>query len=700
MSAAVFLGRIYRKPGAYYLRSSDVRQEYPLCTLLSNPIRFCSYFVAERVPVMVGFPVPTMPPKSAVSGPRFIATIREQVPAADQARLLKAVAFAEAAYGDRCVELLPDVRLIDHAMETAKFLAEFCRDDDALIACVLQHTLKSPDVTLPEIGKEFGRGVRDMVSRIHLLSHLYTTDWRKSVDDMKIMLVSVADDVRVLLIALSVASVYLSNLKSVRPEYRMRLCRQSLQLFAPVAARLGIYALKYRLEKAAFPETYPSDAQLIAQQLKNLEAEHGAFLNKAAGALRDFLREEGIESEVMAREKQPYSIFQKMHSKSVTALEKINDLFAIRVVVKSLPDCYQALGLLHRLATPISHRFKDYISFPKPNGYQSLHTCLIGLPHAPKDVMVEVQIRTEEMHREAEYGVAAHWFYKEAGKNVIDSAKQMQLADVLLKQQSVGADDSGKTDAMTLVDHIYVLTPRGDIIELPEGGTPLDFAFVLHTDLGLKFKAARVNGSIVPISYKLENGDVVEIVTHKYPQPALQWLEELVTSSARAKLKAYFFSHNRTQFLSKGKDMVNAELKTRGQQPLDNDLTALAIQEGRQVPVKEREDLVVKVGMGSIRTSSILRHVASRPPQQMRSSKAKAKPKAAAAKKSDLVAVDGQPLTMPYRFAKCCSPQAMDPRPEKIVGIVTRTGIISVHKDTCHMVKGGNPERKLKMHWA
>lgn len=640
-----------------------------------------------------------MPPKTAQSGPRFVATIREQAPAASQERLLKAVAYADQIYGNRCMELVSEFTLLDHAMETAKFLAEFCKDDDALVACVLQHALKCPDVTLPDIGKEFGRGVRDMVGRIHLLSHLYTTDWRKSVDDMKIMLVSVADDVRVLLIALSVASVYLSNLKQVRPEYRMRLCRQSLQLFAPVAARLGIYALKYRLEKAAFPETYPTDAQLIAQQLRNLQAEHGAFLNKAATALRDFLRQEGIESEVMAREKQPYSIFQKMHSKSVSALEKINDLFAIRVVVKSVPDCYQALGLLHRLGTPMSHRFKDYISFPKPNGYQSLHTCLIGLPHAPEDVMVEVQIRTEEMHREAEYGVAAHWFYKEEGKNVIVSARQLQLADVLLKQQSVGSDESGRSDSMTLVDHIYVLTPRGDIIELPEGGTPLDFAFVVHTDLGLKFKSARVNGGIVPISYKLENGDVVEIQTHKYPQPTLQWLEELVTSSARAKLKAYFFSHNRTQFLSKGRDMVNAELKARGQQPLDNDCSALAIQDGKQISIKEREDLVVKVGMGSIRTSSIVRHIAARPPQQVRGSKTKQKTRALA-KPRDLVAVEGQPLTMPYRFAKCCSPETADPRPEKVMGIVTRAGIISVHRDNCHMVKASNPERKLKMHWA
>jgi len=638
-----------------------------------------------------------MPSQTLQSGSTFIAALCEQAPSANQKKLLHALEYAERIYGDAAVELMSEVSFLAHAQETTKFLAEFCRDDEALVACILQHALKCPDVSLQDIGKEFGRDVRDMVSRIHLLSHLYTTDWRKSIEDMKIMLVSVADDVRVLLLTLSVASVYLSQLKHVHPDYRMRLCRQSLQLFAPVAARLGIYALKYRLESAAFPEAYPSDAELIAEQLKNLEAEQGAFLSKSASALRTFLREEGIAAEVMSREKQPYSIFQKMHSRSVSALEKINDLFAIRVVVQSIPDCYQALGLLHKFGTPISHRFKDYISFPKPNGYQSLHTCLLNLPHAPKNVIVEVQIRTEEMHREAEYGIAAHWFYKESGKNVLASVSQMHLADVLMKQQSVGADNFGGVDNVTLVNHIYVLTPRGDIIELPEGGTPLDFAFLLHTDLGLKFKAARVNGSIVPISYKLENGDIVEVMTHKYPQPALQWLEELATSSARSKLKAYFFSHNRTQFLSKGRDMVNAELKTRGQPKLDNEYSILAAQDGKKLSVKEREDLIVKVGMGSIRTSSIVRHIASRPLDRRRAvaTKGVVKPP-----KTHAICVEGIPLTMPHRFAKCCSADTSTPRAKNIVGIVTRAGVISIHKDACHMATSANPQRMLKVEWA
>ncbi len=634
-----------------------------------------------------------------------VERIKKGIPALKEQRCLKALQFAKEAYGERTFDLFTGVTLFEHAVAVTELLVEFCPDEDAVIACILQHTLRVPDHMLDRVSEEFGRSVRDMVSRLHLLSHLHTSDWRKSVDDMKIMIVSISDDIRILLIALTIECYYMEHLDRVKSEYRTRLCRQSLQLFAPVAARLGIYAIKYRLEKSAFPECYATDAAHIEDQLSQIHEENGLFLEKTVIALKSFLVKEGIEAEVMAREKQPYSIFQKMRTKSVTGLTKINDLFAIRVVVPTMNDCYQSLGLLHRIGTPISHRFKDYISFPKPNGYQSLHTSLMGLPDAPKNVMIEVQIRTSEMHREAEYGVAAHWLYKEQGKGedgVLRSATQLQLSDVLLKQQTIGQKSEESDQNIRLVDHIYVLTPKGDIIELPDSGTPLDFAFSLHTDLGLKFKAARVNGSIVPISHKLENGDVVDIITHKHPRPALQWLEELATPSAKSKLKAYFFSHNRAQFLLKGRDSVNAELKTRGMPQLDNELSVLHSFDGKEQNIKQREDLLVKVGMGSIRTSSILRHlqidhVPSKPSNRSPSKTAKAH---ALGKQKSLVVFDGQPLSMPYRFAKCCSPDDGTAKVEKIVGIITRTGIISVHRDGCHMAKAANPERKVTMKWT
>lgn len=561
--------------------------------------------------------------------------LKKALPSLDAKRCSQALDYARSTYGDRQLELLEGVSLLEHAVACAELLAEFCPDEDAIVACLLQHVLKIPDHAPDAITAEFGRTVRDMVSRVHLLSHLHTSDWRKSIDDMKIMLMSISDDIRILLIVLSIECYFVEHLTKVRPEYRMRLCRQSLQLFAPVAARLGIYALKYRLETSAFAECYATDAMHIDGQLGQLHEEHGMFLDRTVDGLRRFLLAEGIAADVLGREKQPYSIFQKMRTKSVTGLEKINDLFAIRVVVPTIPDCYQVLGLLHRITTPISHRFKDYISFPKPNGYQSLHTCVIGLPDAPKNVMIEVQMRTPEMHREAEYGIAAHWLYKDKAGGLLASANQLHLSDVLLKQHSVGSGSGNDaTDAgIRLVDHIYVLTPRGDILELPKGGTPLDFAFVLHTDLGLRFKSARVNGDIVPISHRLENGDVVEILTHKYPRPTLQWMEELATPSAKSKLKTYFFSHHRMPRAS-----------------------------------------------GSTAKKSV-------------------KPPVVRHKKEGLLMVEGIPLTLPYRFAKCCAPNDEKLRKQKLIGIITHNGNISVHRDGCHMAKAANPERRVTMKW-
>jgi GTP diphosphokinase / guanosine-3',5'-bis(diphosphate) 3'-diphosphatase len=506
----------------------------------------------------------------------------------------------------------------------------------------------------------------------------------------------------VLLITLSAVTALLEHVNELRNEHRTRICKQALQLFAPVAARLGIYVLKYQLEKRAFPECYPTDAEHIARQLAMIHEESGGFLPKTAHAIRDFLGTHKISCEVMAREKQPYSIFQKMHSKSINTLEKIVDLFAIRVIVPSVEDCYQALGLLHRVATPIPGRFKDYISFPKPNGYRSLHTCMLGLPSAPREAMVEVQIRTNEMHREAEFGVAAHWMYKETndGDTVLRAAGKLGFSEMLLKQsvsQKQGAS-TGTPISATLVDNIYVLTPQGDIIELPEGGTPLDFAFMVHTDLGLKFKGAKVNGAIVPIATQLENGDVVEIITHKHPQPTLHWLKVVRTSSARTKLKAFFFSHNRSDYLVKGKNALNRELGDRGLPVLDNDLSLFSIVDDKKLALREREDIVVKVGMDALRASAALRGV----PAEKRGASSKLpvkKIKSSTAKTAALVTVVGESLPLPYRFAQCCAPEKEKTRPA-ILGIVTRNGRFAVHRATCHMIKGVTPTRKLPMEWT
>jgi GTP pyrophosphokinase len=550
---------------------------------------------------------------------------------------------------------------------------------------------------LQELEDEFGPTVRELVSGLHLLFHLNLNDRRRSVDDLRIMMVSVSEDVRVILLKLCLRHYCLEHVDHVHAAHRARTCRESLQLFAPVAARLGIYALKHRMEDRAFPLVYPNDAERILEQLANLHKEHGEFLKDTIRSVQQFLRTHNIHADVRGREKHPYSIFQKMQQKSITNVRQIHDLFAMRVIVPTVADCYQALGLIHTMGTPVSHRFKDYISFPKPNGYQSLHTFMFKLPNVPPSLGIEVQIRTGDMDREAEYGVAAHWNYKESSGSVQRALKSAHLKEVLRRQQYLlknEHDAASSDDEMeTFADHIYVLTPRGDIIELPDEATPLDFAFAIHTDIGLAFKAARVNGIIVPIAHKLENGDVVEILTHKEPKPTFGWIEEVRTSSARAKLKSYFASADRDKWIAEGRITLNGELRKRRLPPLDTDMTILKTFDGIAQNRHEREDLLAKIGMGAVRTSSIFKHIAI-------GDEARLPPSAKAQRKSrreHIVRVAGG-TPMPLRFAKCCSADKGDFPP--IVGFATRTGNVSVHRATCRMVKGVNPDRKIEVLWS
>jgi len=401
------------------------------------------------------------------------------------------------------------------------------------------------------------------------------------------------------------------------------------------------------------------------------------------------LSEQGITASVNAREKQAFSIFQKMHRRSITDVKNIYDLFALRVIVPTEEDCYQVLGLLHRLGRPLANRFKDYIAFPKPNGYQSLHTTLAGFTGLPEGCFMEVQIRTEKMHREAQYGVAAHWSYKEHGATQ-RAMEKVQLHSMLMGQESVNDDNAEPTFA----DHIFVLTPKGDIIELPEGATPLDFAFQVHTDLGLSFRGARVNGSIVPLDYSLENGDVIEIQKHSVPQPSSQWMQMLKMGSSRSKLRHYLYAQDRPRLIVMGRELVNAELRKRGLPPLTTDLSFLRVVDGQEMTFQQREDVLMKIGQGSERASALFVRVDA-PEQAGRKQVSIASP--TIFRQSDtFIGIEGG-ISMPLRYAKCCAPQEWPH--EQIVGNINRFGEVMVHRGDCRMFGNTNPERRLRLWW-
>ncbi|MDD5623420.1 MAG: HD domain-containing protein [Candidatus Peribacteraceae bacterium] len=612
-------------------------------------------------------------------------TVDGVAPKVSESRLARALELGRNLYGDRMHH--SGIRILDHSLGTLEILAPFRPDEDAIIAVLLHHALDAGGVTLTELEELFGPRVRALVGNVHLLSHVTLQARRSHIEDLRLMLLSVSDDIRTVLITLCDRCAILRMFDVMPLEQRKIISLDVLQLFAPVAARLGIYSLKYELENRAFPVIYPSDAERILEQVEQLDEEKRDFLPQAVKELRAFFREQGISVDIESRRKEVYSIFVKMREKAITHIHDLFDLYALRVIVGTEGECYQVLGLLHHVGRPVQHRFKDFIAFPKPNGYQSLHTTLGDLPGVPSNTFVEVQIRTHEMHREAQYGVAAHWAYKEGV--AADALEQVRLRKILLSQESL----EGKATA-PYADHIFVLTPKGDIVELPEGATPLDFAFSVHTDLGISFSSARVNGAIVPLHYALENGDVVEVQKHSPPRPSPRWMQLLKMASSRSKLKKYLAQQDRPRLVTLGREALNRELRKHHLSPLDTDLSLLRVCDGQVLTTQQREDLLMKVGQGAEKVGTLLRRLevlkGTLAPEEIRRKTVRLQ------RKDSEIALEGG-VPMPTRYAKCCSPEEAPRGP--VAGVINRLGTVMVHREHCGMYRQSNPERRIGVRW-
>lgn len=618
----------------------------------------------------------------------LLVTLRQKQPALVPDRIRSAFDRVSVFYEGRMHWTKES--LLDHCLGVLERFSAFSPDEDSIIACLIHHLLLDEGQegwTLEEIEAAFGKDVAHVLSDLRLLSRITMKNKRLGVESLRLMFLRVAHDERALILALCHQEYVLDFLPAMSPEDRRALCQDVLSLFAPVAARMGIYSLKHRLESKAFPILYPVDSERIAEQLQQLHEKHGDFLGHAVRSLSNFLEKEGMPVRIEVREKHPYSIFQKMKNKTMSHVEDLYDLFAFRVIVRTEAECYQTLGLLHRIGRPIAHRFKDYIAFPKPNGYKSLHTTLANIPGMPGNIMAEVQIRTEEMHREAKFGVAAHWSYKEGG-NAGQTVRRTRL------QHAFSAET--QEDVATpppLSDHIFVLTPKGDIIELPEQATPLDFAFHVHTDVGLTFRAARVNGSIVPMDYQLENGDIVEVIRSSDARPSPRWMTLLRTASARNRLKKFLATKDRPQLVVRGRDMLNKELIRRRLQPLDIQLTILRDVDGERLALQEREDLLAKIGQGAMSIQSLLPRIDA---LDIEIPKKKAAEPVCPVDDACVARVEGS-TPMPMRFAKCC--KADELRPPKLMGVIGRDGDVRVHSAQCVLLKHVNPERLIGVSW-
>jgi len=585
---------------------------------------------------------------------------------------------------------------LEHPLATAMILAEFHLDAETLAAALLHDVPEDCGVSLDEIEADFGPQVVKLVDGVtklgKLTSRARTKETKSNVqaENLRKMLLATAEDLRVVLIKLADRLHNMRTLGGLPAEKRRAIAQETLEIYAPLAHRLGVREAKWQLEDLAFRYLKPRVYHRIARLVAGKRAEREGFVTELSQMLCQELDKAGIKAKVSGRPKHIYSIYQKMGKYDARGKHfgDIHDLFALRVLVDSVSDCYKALGVLHNLWRPIPEEFDDFIANPKDNGYQALHTTVMCQGTTP----LEIQIRTHDMHRVNEYGVAAHWLYKEgkAGERFSDEiAWLQQIGDWREELDSEEFLESIKTDV--LVDRVFIYTPKGEIKELPKGATPLDFAFRIHTDLGYRCIGAKVNGRLGPFNYTLKNGDVVEIMTSKADKgPSLDWLNPelgyLKTSHARSKVRQWFNKQERSQSIETGKQIWDKELKKLGIGLPSVDKVA------RLLDYDGADDLFAALGSGSINSSQIMLKLSGdlEPAEEG----IEVLPPRKVSPVSINVLGVGDLLT---RLANCCHPLPGD----KIIGYITQGRGITVHRKDCpNIIHEEEKERLVKVEWG
>jgi len=585
---------------------------------------------------------------------------------------------------------------LEHPLATAMFLAEFHLDAETLAAALLHDVPEDCGVSLDEIEAAFGPQVVKLVDGVTKLNKLTSrartkeTKSKVQAENLRKMLLATAEDLRVVLIKLADRLHNMRTLGGLPAEKRRAIAQETLEIYAPLAHRLGVREAKWQLEDLAFRYLKPRVYHRIARLVAGKRAEREGFVTELSQMLCQELDKAGIKAKVSGRPKHIYSIYQKMGKYDARGKHfgDIHDLFALRVLVDSVSDCYKALGVLHNLWRPIPEEFDDFIANPKDNGYQALHTTVMCQGTTP----LEIQIRTHDMHRVNEYGVAAHWLYKEgkAGERFNDEiAWLQQIGDWREELDSEEFLESIKTDV--LVDRVFIYTPKGEIKELPKGATPLDFAFRIHTDLGYRCIGAKVNGRLEPFNYTLKNGDVVEIMTSKADKgPSLDWLNPelgyLKTSHARSKVRQWFNKQERSQSIETGKQIWDKELKKLGIGLPSVDKVA------RLLDYDGADDLFAALGSGSINSSQIMLKLSGdlEPAEEG----IEVLPPRKVSPVSINVLGVGDLLT---RLANCCHPLPGD----KIIGYITQGRGITVHRRDCpNIIHEEEKERLVKVEWG
>ncbi len=597
---------------------------------------------------------------------------------------------------------------IIHPVGVAGILAQLQMDEKTLAAAFLHDVVEDTEYTLENIKERFGETVANLVDGVTKLGKIeYISKEDRQMENYRKMFLAMARDIRVVLIKLADRLHNMRTMKYMPPHKQQSISRETLEIYAPLAHRLGIYTIKWELEDLAFRYMEPEIYYNLVEQVKIKRREREDLINQAMDIMRSSLEKAGIRCEIQGRPKNFYSIHKKM-LRDHKELSEIYDLLAIRVLVDTVKDCYGTLGIVHSMWRPIPGRFKDYVAVPKSNMYQSLHTTVLSTGGQP----LEIQIRTFEMHRISEYGVAAHWRYKESGNSKPASgsssdkcfdAKLSWLRQLLEWHKDMNdTRDFVNTVKMDIfADEVFVFTPRGDVIDLPVGSVPIDFAYRIHTAVGNRCVGAKVNGRIVPLDAKLKNGDIVEVITSKQASgPSRDWLNIAGSSDTRNKIKSWFKKERREENIIKGREMLEKEVKRLGYDAKMMTKPEKLKEVGARMRIDSDENLLAALGYGGVTLSAVMSKLVDiyKKEQRQNTTKdlsallAELKPRKSKAKTSHGILVKGEDGIM-VKLARCCNPIPGDP----VVGYVTRGSGVSVHRTDCPNILSNNPAERGRL---
>ena len=665
----------------------------------------------EKAQTAVRLPEKEITPEQAVERHRpaleaLLRKVERYNPNLDRELIVRA--YERAAIQHRGQTRASGEDYIEHPLGTANICADLRLDSPTLAAALLHDVVEDTGMPIENVRQEFGEEVALLVDGVTKLSQMsFSTVEEEQAENIRKMVVAMAKDIRVILIKLADRLHNMRTLGYLGKEKQIQKAKETLEIYAPLAHRLGIESIRWQLEDLAFATLHPRKYSEIQKMVAQRRADRERDIEEARAILARELAAVGIEAEISGRAKHFYSIYDKMVRRG-KEFNEIFDLIALRVLVSTVRDCYAALGVAHSVWKPVPGRFKDYIAMPKFNMYQSLHTTVMG----PQGKPLEIQIRTREMHETAEYGIAAHWMYKEKGGRASQRAdsdlEKLQWLRRIMEWQSETKDAGEFMESLQIDlyrDEVYVFTPKGEVKSLPAGSTPVDFAYAIHTDVGHHCVGAKVNGQIVPLTYKLQSGDIVEILTSKTsPGPSRDWLQFVVSSSARNKIRQWFNRERREDFEHQGREALLTALRKQGlpaQRLMNSEVIAEVMKEGN---FAKKEDFLIALGAGKLSVAHVVQRVIHHlhreggpPPEVVTAPSALPKTEKDALPASQLgVKIDGM-QDVPIRLPQCCRPVPGD----EVVGYISMGRGITVHRRDCPNLKAleKNPGRLVRVEW-